>query len=299
MISPEAEALRTRIKQLMRSTLPLEAPLATRRVQYEAVMSRGQLPASVLVEAVTVGTLPAEWVSAPEAASDQVMLYLHGGGYTMGSCSSHRLLAAALAQVTGLRLLVLDYRLAPEHPFPAALEDATAAYRWLLAEGYKPAKIVIAGDSAGGGLTLAALVALRDSGQPMPAGAVPISPWTDLEGTGESVRSRAARDPMVSQDNLASSAKQYYGTHDPKNPLISPLHANFRGLPPMLIHVGDAEILLDDATRVAERAKAAGVDVELEVWDDMMHVWHVFAKLLPEAQQAIDKIGKFVITRTS
>src|SRR5256885_5483171 len=150
--SPEPEALRPRIKQRMRSLLPTEAPLATRRVQYEAVMSRGQLPASVQVEAVIVGTLPAEWVSAPEAASDQVMLYLHGGGYTMGSYNSHRLLAAALAQVTGLRLLVLDYRLAPEHPFPAALEDATAAYHWLVTTGFKPEHMVLAGGSCGGGL---------------------------------------------------------------------------------------------------------------------------------------------------
>jgi epsilon-lactone hydrolase len=133
----------------------------------------------------------------------------------------------------------------------------------------------------------------------MPAGAVPISPWTDLEGTGESVRTRAARDVMVTQENLAHSAKQYYGTHYPKDPLVSPVHADFRGLPPMLIHVGDAEILLDDATRVAKSAKLAGVEVELEVWDDMPHVWHVFAKILPEGQQAIDKIGKFVIARTS
>src|SRR5208282_4557430 len=184
-------------------------------------------------------------------------------------------------------------------PGAAAVEDATASYKWLLAQGYQPGKIVIAGDSAGGGLTLAALLAIRDGGLPLPSGAVPISPWTDLEGTGESVRSRAAKDVMVTQDNLASSAKQYHGAHDPRDPLVSPLHANFRGLPPMLIQVGDAEILLDDATRVAARAKEAGVQVELEVWDEMPHVWHVFAKLLPEGQQAIDKIGKFVIALTS
>jgi acetyl esterase/lipase len=133
----------------------------------------------------------------------------------------------------------------------------------------------------------------------MPAGAVPISPWTDLEGSGDSVRTKAAKDPMVTQESLAGMAKHYFGSHDPKNPLISPLHADYRGLPPMLIQVGDAEILLDDSTRVAERAKRAGVDVQLEVWDDMIHVWHVFAKLLPEGQQAIDKVGKFVIARTS
>ncbi len=208
-------------------------------------------------------------------------------------------MVSRIARASNARALSIDYRLAPEHPFPAAVEDAIAAYKWLLAQGYKPGKIVIAGDSAGGGLTLAALLAIRDAGLPMPAGAVPISPWTDLEGTGESVRTRAARDVMVTQDNLQSSAKQYYGMHDPKDPLVSPVHANFRGLPPMLIQVGDAEILLDDATRVAKSAKAAGVEVELEVWDEMPHVWHVFAKLLPEGQQAIDKIGKFVIARTS
>ena len=208
-------------------------------------------------------------------------------------------MVSRIARASNARALSIDYRLAPEHPFPAAVEDATAAYKWLLAQGYKPARIVVAGDSAGGGLTLALLLAIRDAELPMPAAAVPISPWTDLEGTGESVRTRAARDVMVTQENLADSAKQYYGKHDPKDPLVSPVHANFRGLPPMLIHVGDAEILLDDATRVAKSAKLAGVDVELEVWDDMPHVWHVFAKILPEGQQAIDKIGKFVIVRTS
>jgi acetyl esterase/lipase len=146
---------------------------------------------------------------------------------------------------------------------------------------------------------LAALAALRAANEPMPAAAVPISPWTDLEGTGDSIKTKAAKDPMVQGNDLAPMAKLYYGTHDPKNPLVSPLHANYRGFPPLLIQVGEAEVLLDDSTRVAERAKAAGVNVELEVWDDMVHVWHVFAKLLPEGQQAIDKIGKFVIAHTS
>jgi monoterpene epsilon-lactone hydrolase len=273
------------------------ASIEKRRAGMERISEH--VASDVSCEPVNAGGVPAEWIAAPGAVQDRVILYLHGGGYVIGSINTHRAMIARIARASNARALAIDYRLAPEHPFPAAVDDATAAYKWLLAEGYKPGKIVIAGDSAGGGLTLAALVALRDSGLPLPAGAVPISPWTDLEGTGESVRSRAAKDPMVTQGNLAESAKQYYGAHDPKDPLVSPLHANFRGLPPMLIHVGDAEILLDDATRVAERAKLAGVDVELEVWDDMIHVWHVFAKLLPEGQQAIDKIGKFVIARTS
>jgi acetyl esterase/lipase len=273
------------------------APIEQRRAGMERISER--VAADVICEKVNAGGVDAEWIAAPGATADRVILYLHGGGYVIGSIKTHRAMISRIARAADARALAIDYRLAPEHPFPAAVEDAIAAYRWLIAQGCKPGKIVIAGDSAGGGLTLALLLAIRDAGLPMPAGAVPISPWTDLEGTGESVHTRAAKDVMVTQDNLASSAKQYYGKHDPKNPLISPLHADFRGLPPMLIQVGDAEILLDDSTRVAERAKAAGVQVELEVWDEMPHVWHVFAKLLPEGQQAIDKIGKYVIARTS
>jgi epsilon-lactone hydrolase len=294
MISEQLKNVIERIKSQPQNP---NASIEKRRAGMERISEH--VASDVTCEPVIAGGVAAEWIAAPGAVQDRVILYLHGGGYVIGSINTHRAMIARIARVSNARALAIDYRLAPEHPFPAAVDDATAAYKWLLAEGYKPGKIVIAGDSAGGGLTLAALVALRDSGQPMPAGAVPISPWTDLEGTGESVRSRAAKDPMVTQANLAESAKQYYGAHDPKDPLVSPLHANFRGLPTMLIHVGDAEILLDDATRVAERAKLAGVDVELEVWDDMIHVWHVFAKLLPEGQQAIDKIGKFVIARTS
>jgi monoterpene epsilon-lactone hydrolase len=271
--------------------------IESRRAAMERISER--VPGDVICEKIDAGGVAAEWVAAPGATPDRVILYLHGGGYVVGSIRTHRAMISRIARASDARALAIDYRLAPEHPFPAAVEDATAAYRWLLAQGYKPGRIIIAGDSAGGGLTLAALLAIRDAKLPMPAGAVPISPWADLEGTGESIRTRAAMDVMVTQDDLAQSARQYYGANNPKNQLISPVHADFRGLPPMLIHVGDAEILLDDATRVAERAKAAGVKVELEVWDEMPHVWHVFAKILPEGQQAIDKIGKFVIARTS
>ena len=273
------------------------ASMEMRRAGMERISERA--PSDVICEKVNAGSVNAEWIAAPGAIADRIILYLHGGGYVVGSINTHRAMVSRIARASNARALAIDYRLAPEHPFPAAVEDATAAYRWLLAQGYQPGKIIISGDSAGGGLALALLLAIRDAVLPMPAGAVPISPWTDLEGTGESVRTRAKKDVMVTQDNLQSSAKQYYGKHDPKNPLVSPVHANFRGLPPLLIQVGDAEILLDDATRVAKSAKAAGVQVELEVWDDMPHVWHVFAKLLPEGQQAIDKIGKFVIARTS
>ena len=296
MVSPEAEAIRTRIKQLMRSTLQLDAPLATRRAQYEASMSRGHLPADMQVEAVTVETLTAEWVSVPQAASSQVMLYLHGGGYIMGSCHSHRLLAAALAQATGARVLVLDYRLAPEHPFPAALEDAQAAYRWLVTTGIKPEHIVLAGDSAGGGLALSTLLALRDAGQQLPAKAILLSPWTDLSVSGASILTRAERDFMITRDYLLAEALTYLGEQDPRTPLASPVFADLHGFPPLLIQVGSDEILLDDATRVAERAQQAGVAVTLDITEEMWHVWHAAAavRYFPEGKAAFDQIADFV-----
>jgi monoterpene epsilon-lactone hydrolase len=273
------------------------ATIAQRRAGMERISER--VAPDVRCEPVSAGGIEAEWISAPGAVLDRVILYLHGGGYTAGSIQTHRAMIARIARASNARALAINYRLAPEHPFPAAVDDAVAAYRWLLAQKYSPRKIVIAGDSAGGGLTLATVAALRDAHEPMPAAAVPISPWTDLEGTGDSIRTRAAKDPMVQQDNLSGSAKAYAGSADIRNPLVSPLYADYHGFPPLLIQVGDAEILLDDATRVASRAKAAGVAVELEVWDEMPHVWHVFAKLLPEGQQAIDKIGRFVIAHAS
>ena len=274
-----------------------EASFGRMRGAMEKVSER--VAKDVKCEPITAGGVKAEWIVPPNAENDRVILYLHGGGYVMGSINTHRAMVARIARASNAKALALDYRLAPEHPFPAAVDDATAAYRWLLAEGYAPGKIVVSGDSAGGGLTLATLLALRDAGTPMPAAAVPISALSDMEGTGESFKTKAAKDPMVEFAGLNRMAKAYLGDADPKNPLASPLYGDYRGLPPMLIQVGEAEVLLDDSTRVAEKAKAAGVKVELEAWDDMIHVWHVFAKILPEGQQAIDKIGKYVIAHTS
>jgi acetyl esterase/lipase len=196
-------------------------------------------------------------------------------------------------------VLALNYRLAPEHPFPAAVDDAVAAYRWLLEQGYKAARIAIAGDSAGGGLAIATLIALRDGGDPLPACAVPISPWTDMECTGDSIVSRAAVDPMVQKEILLQMGGAYLNGADPKSPLAAPLHANFAGLPPLLIQVGDAEVLLDDSTRIEAKMKKAGVDVTVEVWDDMIHVWHLFAPMLDKGQEAIDRLGAFVQSKTA
>jgi epsilon-lactone hydrolase len=258
-----------------------------------------RVASDVRCEPTIAGGVKAEWIVPPGADAERVLLYFHGGGYVMGSINTHRAMVARMVRAARARALMIDYRLAPEHPFPAAVEDATRAYRWLLTQGYEPRRIALAGDSAGGGLTLAALLALRDALTPLPACAVPISPWTDAEGTGASVKTNAAKDPMVREADLLRYGKLYGGNTDLRNPLVSPLYGDYRGIPPLLIQVGEAEIILDDSTRVAERAKHSGVRVDLEVWDEMVHVWHVFAKLLPEARQAIEKMGSYVIAHTS
>jgi len=245
------------------------------------------------------GGVPAEWITAPGAAADRVLLYLHGGGYVMGSINTHREMVSRLSRAAGARALLLEYRLAPEHPFPAAVDDAVAAYRWLLSQNLKPSRIVVAGDSAGGGLALATLVALRDAKLPSPAVGVCLSPWTDMEGIGGSMTTKAKEDPIVQREMLLGMAKLYLGQQDSRTPLAAPLYADLRGLPPLLIQVGSAETLLDDSTRVTERAKAVGVKVDLEVWDQMIHVWQLFAPILPEGQQAIERIGQFIREHTA
>ena len=268
------------------------------RAGYEEMMAEFPIPSDISLEPVDAGGVPSEWVVAPNADPDRVILYLHGGGYVVGSINTHREMCARLSRAARARVLVIDYRLAPEHPFPAPVEDALTTYKWLLAGGAEPSNVTIAGDSAGGGLTVAALVDIRDQGQPLPAAGICISPWVDLEGLGDSMTGKANVDPMVQKDGLVEMANLYLGGADPKSPLAAPLYADLSGLPPLLIQVGTAETLLDDSTRLADLAKAAGIDVELEVWDDMIHVWHSFAAMLPEAQQAIEKIGEYVLGKT-
>ncbi len=287
------------ITQMLRSQSLLEAPsLADMRAGLEQMAAAFPVAPDVECEPVNAGGMKAEWVTAPGAAADRAILYLHGGGYMIGSINSHRDLAARLSRAAEARTLIIDYRLAPENPFPAAVEDATAAYRWLVKSGVKPKRIAVAGDSAGGGLTLATLVALRDAGDPLPAAGVAISPWTDMEGTGDSIKTRAAADPMVQKAGLDLMAKAYLAGKDPRTPLAAPLYANLSGIPPLYILVGDAEILLDDASRVAERARKAGVDVTYECADRMIHVWPLFAAMLDEGQEAIERIGEYVRKRT-
>jgi len=295
MASLQSYILRTYLNY-NKSTNTTSPPLKELRDMQEDAAKREQIPRDILRQTVSAGGVEAEWIHPSEAPKERVLLYLHGGAYVMGSCNTHRALTAYVARACGMRGLLLNYRLAPEHPFPAAVDDAVAAYRWLLNNSYEAGDIIFAGDSAGGGLALATLISLRDAGDPLPAAAVCITPWTDLAGTGDSLSSRAKRDPRVTLQSL-SLGSHYIGEHDPCLPLISPLYADLRGLPPLLIQAGNDDMLLDDATRLAERAKAAGVDVTLEVWDRMWHVFHLHAPKLPEARRAIDAIGAFVRQR--
>ena len=269
-----------------------------RRRSFEKMTDGFTIDVPARYSRVNAGGVTAEWVVAEGASDSRVVLYFHGGGYIIGSPRTHRAMLAHLSRDASARVLALDYRLAPEHPFPAPVEDSVASYRWLLAEGFDPSKIALGGDSAGGGLTVAALVQIRYLGLPMAAAGVCVSPWVDMEGLGESMETRAAADPMVGRENLMVSAKTYLGGADPRAPLAAPLYADLRGLPPILIQVGDAEVLLDDSTRLAGIAREAGVEVQMDVWDDMIHVWHVFAPILPEGKQAIKQAGDFIKKHT-
>ena len=281
--------------QMMKAQPIAQAPtLQQQRAGFEQMAAMFPVDADIKREPVTANGVKSEWVAAPDADAGRAILYLHGGGYVIGSINTHRSLAARLSRAAKARVLVVDYRLAPEHPHPAAVDDSLAAYRWMLAQGLKPSRIAVAGDSAGGGLTAATLVAIRDAKLPLPAEAALLSPWVDMEGIGESMTTKDSVDPMVHKEGLLGMAKAYLGGKDPRTPLAAPLYADLAGLPPLLIQVGTSETLLDDASRLAERAKKAGVNVTYEPWQNMIHVWHLFAPMLDEGQQAIEKIGAFV-----
>jgi monoterpene epsilon-lactone hydrolase len=253
------------------------------------------IPKDVKVEPVDAGGVPAEWQTVPGAVEDRVLLYFHGGGMVLGSPNSHRLFTVALGQLTKMRVLSVDYRLAPEHPYPAQVEDCTAAYKWLLSTGIRPENIVIAGDSAGGNLTLSTLVKLRDDGISLPAGAVGLSPATDWTGSDESFFENAETDPVLADIGLFWWIPAYLAGADPSDPLVSPLHADLKGLPPLLLQASTSEMLFSASKRFVDRVKAAGVDATLETWDDMPHVFQSFGlQELPEAKEAIAKIGDFI-----
>ncbi|MGB3809499.1 MAG: alpha/beta hydrolase [Parvibaculum sp.] len=264
------------------------------RKAYDALGDQFPTASDVSREKVSANGVPAEWSSTPNAVRDRVILYVHGGGYVIGSVASHRHLVTELGRAARTRTLSLDYRLAPEHPFPAAVDDALAAYRFLLAQGLEPGNIAIAGDSAGGGLTVATLLAIRDAGLEQPACGFCISPWVDMEVTGNSMTTQAAVDPMVQKDGLLGMAAAYLNGANPRTPLAAPIHADFRGIAPLLIQVGAAETLLDDSTRLASVAGAADVEVNLQIWPEMIHVWHFFHPMLGAARQAITSAGDII-----
>lgn len=270
-----------------------DTTVARMRSDWDAAF--GGTTAPVTCEGVSAGGVDGEWISPTNAPEGKAILYFHGGGFRIGSVSSHRDLISQIALASGCRVLAVNYRLAPEHRFPAALDDAIAAYGWMLDRGLESGNVAFAGDSAGGNLVLAAMLALRERGLPLPASSVLMSPWTDLAATGASYVSRAETDPIHQRPMILALAKNYLGGQgDPYDPLVSPLYADLRGLPPLLIQVGDRETVLDDSVMFSDKARAAGVDVDLEVWDGMIHVFQMFSAELPEAHQAIASIAGFL-----
>ncbi len=247
--------------------------------------------AGVRVERTEIAGLPAEWLTPTDAPADKVLLYLHGGAYVLGGCDSHRHLVSYLARAGNIRALLPEYRLAPEHPFPAAIDDAVDVYRALLADGINSADILVAGDSAGGGLTVATLLKLRDLGEPLPAAAFLLSPWLDLSASGESMQTRKEHDPWFEATDIPIVARYYCNEDEVTNPLVSPVYADMSGMPPVYIQVGDDEILLSDATRLAENIRAAGGHVDIEVWQEMWHVFQAFLLVMPESRDAVAKMG--------
>lgn len=291
---PSQESLM--VKQLLKASLTnqtQEFSIDAARRGLEALSAFTPVAPDVKVERLSVEGIPAEWVTAPNAKEERVFLYLHGGAYIMGSCNTHRFLASKLSRSTASRVLVPEYRLAPENPYPAAVEDALAAYRWLVNSGISPENIIIGGDSAGGGLTLSTLLSLKEAGERLPALAVLLSPWTDLAATGKSMETRKDADPWLKPESTRSTPALYIRELDPRDPHVSPIYADLSDLPPMLVHVGNDEILLDDSVRLVDRATAAGVEISFKIWDDMWHVFQTFN--IPEGQQSVDEIGKFVV----
>ncbi len=263
--------------------------LADRRAAMEAQVT--PIPGDVRVEPVDISGLPACWVTAPGADPAKAVVYFHGGGYVMGSTHTHEELMSRISRVCAARVLGVDYRLAPEHPFPAAVDDGLSAWRWILERGFAPERVMFGGDSAGGGLVLATLLRARDEKTALPAGAMLFSPWSDLTASGASVTSKTGVDPMIPGKSVLVEMAGHYHS-DSTNPLVSPLFADLAGLPPLLIQVGDAELLLDDSTRLAERALAAGVDASLRIWDEAPHVFQAIPHL-PETAEALTDVGDF------
>lgn len=301
MASPEAEAIKGMLREIREQAIGSDVTptLEEQRAAMDGFRELATMPTDVDIVDVDAGGVPAEWITPAGADSDRVLMYVHGGGYVIGSMGTHTRLVAHLATTAGCRALNLDYRLAPEHPHPAAVEDAATAYRWLLDQGIEPANIVIGGDSAGGGLTVATALKLRDEQLPQPAGLLPLSPWIDLEGTGSSMDGNAEADLLVDRDGLKMMSDMFLDGHDATDPLAAPLHADLTGLAPMYIQVGADETLLDDSTRLAANAATAGLDVRLDCFPEMQHVFQMSVGNTPEADDAVARAGAWMTDRTS
>jgi acetyl esterase/lipase len=291
MLSAEAKR---EIERRFAERLEQEPPLAERRRTWEAEAQLERLPDGAHFSPVIAGGVAAEWMEMPGADAQRVFMLLHGGGYNAGSPKTHRKMAANLSQATNMRVLVPDYRLAPEHPFPAAVKDALLAYGWLLSEGHNAEDIVVGGDSAGGGLALSMLLALREAGGAMPRAAVLLAPWTDLSCSSDTYETLRHLDPIITREKLLEAAGWYAAHRDLTDPMASPLFADLSGLPPLLIHAGGDEVMVNDSQLLAERASAAGVAVTAKVFPGLWHVFHSASPEVPEATQAIAEIGEFV-----
>lgn len=285
------------VEQKLRAQLPMVRlingylPLRVTRWLIKQSTTRVTLPVGVTRSSVSADGVPCEWLVPANGAPDKVLLYLHGGGFVLGLTSLHLEMAAYLAQKLGFRVLMVDYRVAPEHPFPAPLQDCVTAYRWLLKQGLSAKNIVIAGDSAGGNFTLTTLMSLRDSGEPLPAAAACLSPVANMEDRGGMFKGEY--DAILHPRAAKLYNKSYVADNDPRTPLISPVFGDWRSLPPLLIHCGEDEILCEDAIQVEKLAKAAGVEVRLEIYPRMWHVWQIYLKL-PQAIQSLDDIAGFL-----
>ena len=291
MASWQAHLITVVLKFQVKRKLRGQTDIMQARATLEAM--KHAIPKAVAARRETIGGVEGEWLQPAQGSPAGTLLYLHGGGYFACSSRTHRPITTGFAR-RGLQVFVPEYRLAPEHPFPAAIDDAVAAYRGLVASGIPADRITIAGDSAGGGLTMATLLTLRDAGDALPKAAMLFSPWVDLAGTGASLVTNDRRDAMFNGDGMPRAAEPYLAGADPRNPLASPLYADLHGLPPLLIHVGSYEVLLDDSTRLAERAKAAGTPATLRSWPVVPHVWQLFA-FLPEARQSMDEAAAFLL----
>lgn len=282
------------VKKIIRITTPRDKNFVVKRIKTDKLCGSFKPAKNVNFEMTEIGGVAAEWAATSSAPEDKVIIYFHGGGYCTGSIISYRHFTSALTAASGIRTLNVEYRLAPENPFPAALEDALSVYNSLLAQGITSDNIILAGDSAGGGLCLAVTMALRDSGKPLPAALTLFSPWTDLTLTAESYKTNASKDPMLFADDLLGLVNAYAKGQDVKNPLISPIFGSFHNFPSVLIHAGTDEILIDDFINTAEKAKSDGVDVTLKIWEGMFHVFTVFHTHTPEGKKSLREASEYI-----